>query len=132
LFPGESAVEFVVEFEAGNKVLRATLGGVVTEQTLIELTAEVRRLLESQIPDVILVDLSDVTGFEISNEVVRFIARAPSALPEEIVRVIVAPQGHIFGVTRMFQCYADGHRPNVHVVKSLEEAYAYLGWTVAS
>ncbi len=125
-------MEFVVEFEAGNKVLRASMDGIVTEQTLIELTAEVRRLLESQAPDVLLVDLSGVTGFEISTEVVRFIARAPSPLPEEIVRVIVAPQGHIFGVTRMFQCYADGHRPNVHVVKSLEEAYAYLGWTVAS
>ncbi len=123
---------FVIAFGAGNKVLRASMSGVVTEQTLLELTAEVRRLLESQIPDVILVDLSGVTGFEISNEVVRFIARAPSALPEEIVRVIVAPQGHIYGVTRMFQFYADGNRPNVHVVKSMEEAYAYLGWALAS
>ena len=65
-------MEFVVEFEAGNKVLRVSMDGIVTEQTLIELTAEVRRLFESQAPDVLLVDLSGVTGFEISTEVVRF------------------------------------------------------------
>ena len=123
---------FVVGFDRGNKVLRASMDGVVTEQTLIELTAEVRRLLESETPNVILVDLSGVTGFEISSEVVRFIARAPSPIPEEIVRVIVAPQGHIYGITRMFQFYADGNRPNVYVVKSLPEAYAYLGWALAS
>jgi hypothetical protein len=132
LFPEEFAVAFVAGFDAGNKVLRASMDGVVTEQTLIELTAEVRGLLQSQTPDVILVDLSDVTGFEISNDLVRFIARAPSPLPEHIVRVIVAPQGHIYGVTRMFQCYADGNRPNVYVVRSMEEAYAYLGWALAS
>jgi hypothetical protein len=108
------------------------MDGIVTEQTLVELSAEVRRVFESQTPDVLLVDLSGVTGFEISNEVVRLIARAPSPLPEEIVRVIVAPQGHIYGITRMFQCYADGNRPNVYVVKSLEEAYTYLGWALAS
>lgn len=125
-------MEFVVGFEAASKVLRVSMDGIVTEQTLVELTAEVRRLFESQTPDVLLVDLSGVTGFEISNEVVRLFARAPSPLPEEIVRVIVAPQGHIYGITRMFQCYADGNRPNVYVVKSLEEAYAYLGWALAS
>ncbi len=125
-------MEFVVGFEAGSKVLRVSMDGIVTEQTLVELTAEVRRLFESQTPDVLLVDLSGVTGFEISNEVVRLIARAPSPLPEEIVRVIVAPQDHIYGITRMFQCYADGNRPSVYVVKSLEEAYAYLGWALAS
>lgn len=125
-------MEFVVAFEAASKVLRVSMDGIVTEQTLVELSAEVRRVFESQTPDVLLVDLSGVTGFEISNEVVRLIARAPSPLPEEIVRVIVAPQGHIYGITRMFQCYADGNRPNVYVVKSLEEAYTYLGWALAS
>jgi hypothetical protein len=119
-------VGFVVGFDKGGKVLRATLDGILTEDTLVDLTAAVRGIIQSQTPDAIIVDLSSITGFEISTQVVRSIARTPSPSALEIERVVVAPQDHIFGVTRMFQSYAEGNRPNVHVVKSLEEAYRYL------
>jgi hypothetical protein len=124
-------VAVVVGFDQGNKVLLASMDGALNEETLGELTAEVGRLSRSQTPDAILVDLSGVTSFGISNEVIRFLARSPSPLAKEVVRVIVAPQRHIYGVTRMFQSYADGNRPNVNVVRSLEEAYRYLGSPLA-
>lgn len=119
-------MNFALEFDAGNKLFRVSIQGVLTDETLAELTAQAQTFFQSQMPDIILVDLSGVTDFQVSSEVARSFAQQPSLVPREVVRVVIAPQDLIFGVTRMFQSYADGMRPNVYVVRSLEEAYKYL------
>ena len=116
----------VVGFDEGRKTVLASLDGVLNESVLADLTAAIRSVVQSQTPSAIIVDLSGITSFEISNQAVRSIARTPSTASTEIERIVIAPQNHIYGVTRMFQAYADGNRPNVHVMRSLEEAYKYL------
>ena len=119
-------MDLVVGFDEGSRVLRATLNGVLNEDTLDDLTVKIRGLLQHQLPYAIIVDVSGVTDFEISNQAVRSLARMPSNVTADFERIVIAPQNHIYGITRMFQAYADGNRPNVHVVRSLEEAYTYL------
>jgi hypothetical protein len=44
-------------------------------------------------------------------------------------RFIVAPQTHAFGLMRMFQIVGDATRPELRVVRSLDEALAALNIT---
>jgi hypothetical protein len=40
--------------------------------------------------------------------------------------IIVAPQDHVFGLSRMFSMLAEETRPHVTVVRTMEEAYCLL------
>lgn len=41
--------------------------------------------------------------------------------------VVIARQARVFGLTRMYQAYARKNRPNMYVVRTLEEARECLG-----
>jgi hypothetical protein len=45
--------------------------------------------------------------------------------PSRLV-VFVAPTPHIYGMARMFEILGEATRPNLHVVRTLEEAYKVL------
>jgi len=75
-----------------------------------------------------LMDMSAVTAFEVSAQTARELARSAPALPDpNHVRIIVAPADHIFGIARLFQFEGDSTRPNLHVVRTLREAWVLLG-----
>lgn len=52
---------------------------------------------------------------------------ARSNSPELSTRVIVAPRDLVYGTARMFQVLSERTRKNVHVVRTLEQAYKILG-----
>jgi hypothetical protein len=42
------------------------------------------------------------------------------------MRVVVAPQDFLFGMMRMLQILSEEARPELHVVRTLDEAYRLL------
>jgi hypothetical protein len=116
------------EFAAGPRVLRAVFEGVLDDKGLRHAYQELKRYVRATDPAVGIWDMSGVTELAITSETVRELGRAQPALPQpEVPRFIVTPTDHAFGMARMFQEIGDATRPQLKVVRSLQEVYDQVG-----
>ena len=120
-------MNIVVDFDAKNNILRATLVGSMTGAILLELYAKATKYIESHPSCRGILDFSRVTDFEVSSDAIRQVAAAPPALPAGYMRVLVIPQIFIYGLARMFQILGEKTRPELQVVRTMDEAYHLLG-----
>jgi len=118
---------FAVEFDAGNKVLRVTLEGVITDPILAEAHSAAARYVASLGPCRGIIDLSQVTKFEVSSELIRKQAAGPSPWPAGYMRILVAPKDSLYGMARMMQILCEDTRPELRVVRTAQEAQDLLG-----
>jgi hypothetical protein len=117
---------FVLEFDAKNNILRGTLEGQVTDAILLAGYAAAARYATSHPPCRGLWNFLEVTKFEVSSHAIRqLVARSP-IIPTGYIRVIVASQDHLFGTMRMLQILSEESRPELHVVRTMDEAYRLL------
>lgn len=119
------------ELDSANRILRARFDGQVTDELFLEFyRVAVPAVVASTDYRSSIVDFTDVTSFELTPETLRALAWSPPADPKSArVRVIVAPTPSVFGLARMFAAYGEDTRPNLHIVRSLKEAFAVLGVT---
>lgn len=116
------------DFDLAHRILRCQLHGRVTDEVLKECYRAIAEYVAQIDPRAGIMDLSAVTSFEVSREAVRELARSAPAVPDpNRVRIVVAPSDCIFGMARMFQIEGERTRPNLHIVRSLAEAWAVLG-----
>ena len=120
-------MNIVVDFDPKNNILRATLEGAMTGAILLELYARATKYLESHPPCRGILDFSQVTDFEVSSNAIKQVAASPPVIPAGYMRVLVIPQIFIYGLARMFQILGERNRPELQVVRTMEEAYALLG-----
>lgn len=116
---------YFFEFDAVNKILRCCRRGRVTDDLIFEVYSEAQRVLESRAPCKGIDDLSGVTEFAVSADTIKKLAEK-SALSVIELLVIVAPQAHLYGMSRMYSILTEATR-RVQVVRTMEEAYSLLG-----
>ena len=126
-FAPEATMGFFFEFDAVNHVARCRWEGLITDDILLEGFSAADEFLASLIPCRGLVDFSDVTRFDVSNDTVRRMVDMPGVLGPESLHVIVAPKDLLYGLARMFEILSEKSHPNIHVVRTVKEAYALLG-----
>ena len=114
---------FVLDFDAGKAVLRVTVEGQVTDEVLSNCYAAVAKYYSSHPLCRCIVDLSQVTKFAVSSSGIVRLAASPPALPAGFARILVAHTDFAFGMARMFQMLGEKTRPDLQVVRTLEEAY---------
>jgi hypothetical protein len=119
-------VGFVMDFDARNNLLRVTLEGRLTDAILLDAYATVARYVASRGACRGLVDISGVTKFDVSSNAVRELTRRSPAIPKGYMRVMVAPLDSMYGMVRMFQILTELTRPELHVVRTIDEAYLLL------
>jgi hypothetical protein len=73
-----------------------------------------------------IVDFSAVTGGNVSTFALRSLAQRPSIYDRASKHIVIAPQSHVFGLSRMFQVFAENTRPKMAIVHTLNEARNYL------
>ncbi len=117
---------FVIEFDAKNNILRARLEGRVTDDILLDCYAAMARGAVSHPACRGIADVSGVTEFSVSSTAIKQLSKAPPAFPAASMRIFVAPQPHVFGMARMFQMLGEETRPNLHIVRTMDEAYRLL------
>ena len=117
---------FVVDFDARNKVLRVTLEGRVTDEIMLDAYATVAKYAASRGPCRGITNVLPVTKFEVSSNAIRQMASSTPAFPIGYMRILVAPSDYIFGMARMFQMLGDRTRPDLQIVRTLDEAYRLL------
>ena len=116
------------DFDSTNKILRCSLSGRVTDAILKEFYGLIVQNAARTDPLSGVTDFSGVTSFEVSPQTLRDLARSAPAMPDPSrARVVVAPADLVFGMARMFQIEASDSRPNLHVVRTMPEAWAILG-----
>jgi len=119
-------MSIVVEFDAKNNIPRGPVHGPMTGAILLDFYAAATEYMASHPPCRGILDFSQVTEFEVSPHAIRQVAAAPPAFPAGYMRVIVVPIDFIFGLARMFQMLGEKTRPDLHVVRTLDEAYRLL------
>jgi|SRR5690349_4382425 len=73
-----------------------------------------------------IIDFTEVTEFNLSTPYLQELSlRRPVFLPQAR-QIVVAPQTHIYGMSRMTQMLRAQQLPNIHVVKTMDEAYLIL------
>ncbi len=117
---------FVIEFDARNNILRLTLEGYVSDAILMDAYAAVARCAASRPACRGIVDITGVTKFDVSSHVVRQLAGTAPAIPAPQMRIFVAPSPVVYGMARMFQTLGEETRSNLHIVRTLDEAYRLL------
>lgn len=117
-------------FDATHRALHIIFGARLTQQLYMDGYELMKSFIATHGPCSVLVDLTFVTQFELSNEFVREIG-SRLAVPGATMRIAVAPQPAIYGSGRMVETLrSEGNAP-IKVVRSLDEAYALVGAAAA-
>jgi hypothetical protein len=120
-------VPFQFDFNSEHHILRARFEGRVLESELREYYRQGRSVVAQTDPRAAITDFSDASSLDVSAQAIRSMAYAEPVLAAPIVRFIVAPTPHMFGLARMFQIQGEQTRPNLHVFSTLQEVYDFLG-----
>lgn len=115
------------EFDPVNRVVCWRLQGEVTDELFAESLQLVADILADTNPNSGIIDLSLVTSLLISTETIKQTANSKPLFPSELPRVIVAPLDHVYGMARMFAVFSESTRKDVAVVRTMDEAYRFLG-----
>jgi hypothetical protein len=116
---------YFFEFDPVNKILRCCRSARVTDDLIFEVYSEAQKVLESRGPCRGIDDLSAVTEFAASSDTINKLADKSAFSVIELL-VIVAPQAHLYGLSRMYSILTEATR-RVQVVRTMEEAYSLLG-----
>jgi hypothetical protein len=114
------------EFDPMNKVVCWRLQGDVTDDLFIESLGLCADILADTDPKAGIIDLSLVTAFRVSIDVIKRVANSEPIFPPSLIRVVVAPADHVYGMARMFSGLSQHTRSNSHVVRTINEAYELL------
>lgn len=119
---------FHFEYDAVHGILCGRVEGPMTDQSLREYYRLVGEHADRLQPRGGIADFSAVTSFDVSSETVHDLARLAPAMPDPALpRVVVAPSPLIYGMSRVFQAVGGDSRPTLRVVRTLEEAYQFVG-----
>ena len=64
-----------------------------------------------------------MSSFEVTGRAIRMLASNPPLVPENYVRIVVAPQDEVYGLSRMFEMMGSEMGNRVDIVRNTEEAY---------
>jgi hypothetical protein len=117
---------YVMDFDAKHNILRVTMEGRVTDEILLEGYATTARYVASHPPCHGITDVSKVTEFKVSSNAIARLAGTPPAFSPTCMGILVAPKDSVYGMARMFQILGGKTRPNLHVVRTMDEAYRLL------
>ncbi len=73
-----------------------------------------------------IVDLSGITAGTFSTSALANLERQASIFNLTSLHAIIAPQTHMFGLARMVQVLGEETRPDLMVVKTMDEARKFL------
>lgn len=116
-----------IVYDRTNRILRAWFDGRVTDQELTDVYRLGQKLVPQLDPLAGITDFSDVTTVAFTPQTIYELAATKPIMRDPSRPVVfVAPTPHVYGMARMFEILGEATRPNLHVVRTLEEAYKLL------
>ena len=120
---------FQFEFDPVNKILLARFEGQLTNESAIEYHEALGRNWRATGARAGVWDLSGVTEFSVTADFLHSLAMRKPITPglTNHPRFIVVPVTAGYGLMRMFQIAGESSRPQLHVVRTVDEALVALG-----
>lgn len=115
------------EYDTELQLLLLTFLGELRDSDLIQAYRKTHKFATENVVSRAILDGLSVTTFAVSPEIVHSIAHQPPMVPEDSDRCIVVSQDYLYGMARMYQLLGGESRERLRVVRTLEEAYQYLG-----
>jgi len=116
------------DFDPTHRVIRSRFAGKVDDQDLMNHQRMAALLVASLDPLAAIVDLSGADPFLATPAGMRQLARLPPPMPKvDRPRVVVAPEEGVYSLVRIFAIEGEPSRPNLHVVRTMEEACYIIG-----
>ena len=118
---------FSFEVDDEYRVGRWSLDGTVTDDSFRDSLKIVSGILAGLNLRGGIVDFTEVTSFDLSEDMLKQLANTDPVLPRDMLRLIVAPDNRAFGMSRTFLALSEMSRPSLFVVRDLEKAYHIPG-----
>lgn len=120
---------FRFEFDPVNRILLARFEGQLTNESAEEYHDALGKNWRATDPRAGIWDLSAATGFAVDADFLRNLAKRKPITPglTNYPRFIVVPETARYGLMRMFQIAGESSRPQLQVVRTVDEALAALG-----
>jgi hypothetical protein len=122
-------MRYQFQFDAENRILLLRFEGRLTDDLLTELYWAVRKYSTATDARAGVWDLSPVTEFAVSPELIRELSDREPAMPDATrrPRFLVAPAMVGHGILRLYEIAGQHKNPLLKIVLSLDEAFAALG-----
>jgi hypothetical protein len=121
-------MSYKFDFDSTNRILRCRFAGPVTAEEFTNYLRTVGRYVALTSPRGGVTDLSAVSTFDVSIDAIHRLAGVKPSVPRiDHPRVILTASDRTFWAARMFEIEAEAIRPNLHVVRTWNEAGAILG-----
>ena len=118
---------YQIDFDSTNRILRARFEGRVTDEDLKSGYRFGQENVKRFDPLSGITDFSGLTTVAFSAQTMRDLARTKPIMPNPSRPVVfVAPSPDLFGMARLFELEGAEARPNLHVVRTMAEAYRVL------
>jgi len=123
-------MNFHFEYDATNGILLGRFEGQLTEESGAAFYSAIRKHGIATDARAGIWDFSRATE-NVASDAIRRVAKQEAAMPDPTRRpcFIVAPDAHLFGLSRMFQISGEHQRPLLQVVRTVSEALAALDVT---
>jgi hypothetical protein len=120
---------FRFEFDPANRILLLRVEGQLSDELLAECYSEIRKRSVETDAQMAIFDLSSVSAFPASSQLIRKLAKLEPAMPDATnrIRIIAVENPTGFGLARMFQILGEETRPKLQVVRTLNDALVALG-----
>jgi len=116
-----------LSFDELHRVLYIRFEGIVTDDVLLSRFDQVRAWIAGNGRFSSITDFTGVDSFRVTASGVSQLAANPPLVPDSFLRIVVAPQDEIFGMTRMFEMLGSATRNRVDVVRTMAEAFQVAG-----
>jgi hypothetical protein len=116
-----------LSFDEADRILLVRFEGTVSDDVLLDRFRLVRQWVAAHGYCSSISDFTSVTSFEVTALAVNQLAADAPLVPDEFLRIVVAPQDEVYGMARMFEVLGSSTRNKVHIVRTLEEAYLIAG-----
>ena len=121
-------MSYQFDFDSTNRILRGRFEGRITAEELTDYLETVGHYIARTDPRGGVTDLSAVTTIEATFDAIRGLASLKPTVPLlDRTRVVLAASDHVYGIARMFEIEAEFTWPDLHVVRTWNEAGAILG-----
>lgn len=118
---------FDFAFDAAHGILRSQFSGDLNDKSLMDYYSAVKAHARNLKPKITLLEFTDIGSVSLSTTAISFLADSAPAFPYAATpRIIVAPTDLLYGKCRAFQMLAENKRSNLHIVRTVAEAYSLL------
>jgi hypothetical protein len=123
----EGIVGVQVAIDVNQRLVVSTFSGEIHDAEFLQVSSLIRSHPDFDPNFSEILDFSGVTAGALSTRVIQELAQGKSIYSPTSMHLVIAPQDHLYGLGRMAQVFAQQTKPNVMVVRTIDEARKFLG-----